>query len=111
MSTLSVYELQAELCRAMSHPLRVQVVHHLREGPRRVGDLVEATGHDQGTVSRHLGILRNSGILANRREGKDIYYHIVNPKITEVCDLMRQVLAEQASQQSQISKAMNERLR
>jgi ArsR family transcriptional regulator len=106
MSTLSVFELQAELCRAMSHPLRVQMVHLLREGPRRVGDLVEATGCEQGTVSRHLGILRNEGILAARREGRDLYYHIVNPKITEVCDLMRQVLLEQAIQQAQISQAM-----
>ena len=111
MSAPSVFELQAELCRTMSHPLRVQMVHLLREGPIRVGDLVEATGCEQGTVSRHLGILRNEGILAARREGRDLYYHIVNPKITEVCDLMRQVLAEQAAQQSQISKAMSERLR
>lgn len=106
MSTQSIFELQAELCQAMSNPVRVQLVHLLREGPRRVGDLVQVTGFDPATVSRNLGVLKSRGILAVRREGKDIYYFIANPKITEVCDLMRQVLLEQAIQQAQISRAM-----
>jgi DNA-binding transcriptional ArsR family regulator len=106
MSAQSIFELQADLCQAMSNPIRVQLVHLLREGPRRVGDLVQTTGFDPGTVSRHLSVLKSSGILSARREGKDMYYYIVNPKITEVCDLMRQVLAEQAEQQIQISKAI-----
>jgi ArsR family transcriptional regulator len=106
MNAQSIFELQANLCQAMSNPVRVQLVHLLREGPRRVGDLVQITGYDPATVSRNLGVLKSSGILASRKEGKDIYYHIVNPKITEVCDLMRQVLLEQAIQQAQISQAM-----
>lgn len=92
----------------MGHPVRLQIVHLLRKGPKRVYDLVQATGYEQGKVSRHLGILRNSGILAAQREGKDILYHIANPKITEVCDLMRQVLAEQASQHSQMFKTWDD---
>jgi len=108
VSALSIFELQADLCRAMSHPARLQLVHLLREGPKKVNDLVQATGLEPGTVSRHLGILRNAGILATRRDGKDILYHIVNPKITEVCDLMRQVLTEQASQQTHIFKALGD---
>ncbi len=106
MIAQSIFELQANLCQAMSNPVRIHLVHLLREGPRRVGDLVQITGIDPATVSRNLGVLKSSGILAARREGKDMYYSIVNPKITEVCDLMRQVLAEQAEQQVQISKAM-----
>ena len=106
MSPQSIFELQANLCQAMSNPLRIQLVHLLRDGPIRVGDLVQMTGSDPATVSRNLGVLKSGGILASQREGKDIYYYIVNYKITEVCDLMRQVLAEQAEQQSQISKAI-----
>jgi len=111
MSTLSVFELQAELSSAISCTHSGWLVHLLREGLRQVSELVEATGYDQGAVFWPLGILRNGGILAARREGADIYYHIVNPKITEGCNLMRQVLAEQASQQSQISRQMDERFR
>ncbi|MFL7891665.1 MAG: ArsR/SmtB family transcription factor [Anaerolineales bacterium] len=106
MSAQSIFKLQADLCKAMSNPVRVQLVHLLREGPKRVGDLVRISGLDQATVSRNLSVLKSSGILASHREGKDIYYHIVNPKITDVCDLMRQVLAEQAVHQIQISNAM-----
>jgi len=94
MIAQSIFELQANLCQAMSNPVRIHLVHLLREGPRRVGDLVQITGIDPATVSRNLGVLKSSGILAARRDGK------------EVCDLMRQVLAEQAEQQVQISKAM-----
>lgn len=108
MNALSIYELQADLCRAMSNPVRLQLVHTLREDPMRVGDLAQATGLEPGTVSRHLGILRRAGILGTRRNGKDIFYHIVNPKITEVCDLMRQVLSEQAAQRTDMLKALGD---
>jgi ArsR family transcriptional regulator len=108
VSSLPIYELQAELCRALSHPLRLELVHHLHDGPKRVSELTQITGSNQGTVSRHLAVLRNSGILTARPHGRDILYQIVDPRISDLCDLMRQVLVEQASRRSEILRTFDE---
>jgi ArsR family transcriptional regulator len=97
MEPVSVFEMQAELCRAMGNAVRIEIVHLLREEPKNVGDLARLTGQPQTTISRHLKTLKNAGVITGERRGQEIYYQIVNPKIVGVCDLMHQVLVEQAT--------------
>ena len=104
----SVFDLQAEMCRTMGNAARLRIVYILREGPKRVSDIVAATDLAQAKVSQHLAILRAYGIVATQREGKDVIYRIANPKLTRVCDLMREVLAEQASERSEVFHALEE---
>ena len=96
------YEIQAELCRTMSNPIRLEIVHLLREGPRRVNEIAQATGHPQSVISRHLGVLRHGGIVTTQHSGQNIIYQIANPKIINICDLMREVLMEKASHRSKL---------
>jgi ArsR family transcriptional regulator len=105
---LEIFEMQARLCRAMSHATRLRLVHILRDGPKRVADLAQTTGLSQASVSRHLTTLRDHGVVTAQRRGQEIIYHITSPKIVAVCDLMREVLAEQATHQSDIAKALME---
>jgi len=109
MNQFSIFELQAELCRALSHPVRLELLHLLRAGPKRVSDLAQMTGSTQGNVSRHLAVLRNSGILLAHHHGRDILYQIVDPGISDLCDLMRQVLIEQAARQSKVLKTFDDK--
>jgi ArsR family transcriptional regulator len=102
MELLPIYEMQAELCRAMSHAIRVEIVHLLRDGPQRVTDIAQITGHSQGAVSRHLSALRHGDIVKVQRRGQDMVYQLANPKIANICDLMRQVLLEEANQRSKL---------
>ncbi|MFZ5880811.1 MAG: ArsR/SmtB family transcription factor [Chloroflexota bacterium] len=102
MKQVTIFDLQAELCLAMGHSVRVQIVHLLREGPKRVSDIAESLGLSQATTSRHLAVLRNVGVLVSQRQGTDIIYQIGNPKITDICESMRKVLAERESQRSEI---------
>ena len=95
MSSRPIYEIQANLCRTMSSAVRLEIVHILREGPKRVGDILELTGYPPGTISRHLSVLRTGGVLNATRQGKDMIYQISNPKIVDICDLMREVLTEE----------------
>ena len=90
----------------MGNAARLQIVHALREGPKRVSDIVEATGLAQAKVSQHLAVLRAYSVVATKREGKDVIYRIANPKLTRVCDLMREVLAEQAGERSEVFQAL-----
>ena len=88
----------------MGHPLRVKIVHLLREGPKRVNSIAEELETSQATISRHLAVLRKVGILSAQRQGTDIIYQITNPKITDICEAMRNVLAERESLRSEIIK-------
>ncbi|MBI5304562.1 MAG: winged helix-turn-helix transcriptional regulator [Chloroflexi bacterium] len=106
MNPRSIFDLQAELCKTMGNPARLRVVHALREGPRCVSGIMEATGLAQAKVSQHLSVLRAHGILATERQGREIIYRIANPKIVSVCDLMREVLREQAEERTEIIQAI-----
>ncbi len=97
-----IYQMQADLCHSMSHPARLQIMHALFEGAKNVGEIAEITQLNQSTVSRNLAILRQSGIVLSERRAQEIFYHVANPKMIEVCNMMRVVLAEQISQQSRV---------
>ncbi len=104
-----VFELQAALCRAMSYPARLELVHMLRDGAKRVDDLARATGASPASVSRHLSILRNCGVVSAQRSGQEVQYKLSNPKVATICDLMREVLVEQLTRQSVIANSLTER--
>ena len=103
MSDHSIFEVQAELCRCMASAIRIEIVHVLRDGPQLVSDIVRITGHPQATISRHLGVLRNGGVVIGHRRAQSVAYQIANPKIVHICDLMREVLAEEVAHHSQIA--------
>ena len=102
MSHEKIFEIQAQLCRAMGNPLRMEIVHLLRGGPLNVNDIASSVEQHQATVSRNLTVLRNAGIVATQRDGHNVLYQVANPKLVEVCDLMRDVLLEQIDERSKI---------
>ena len=102
MSQQSIFEIQADLCRCMSSATRIEIVHVLRDGPQRVSEITRISGHPQATISRHLGVLRNGGVVIAHRHAQDVVYQIANPKIVNICDLMREVLMEEASRRSKL---------
>jgi len=104
MTEREVFETQANLCRAMGAPARLEIVHALREGPKYVSDLARIIGLSQPTVSRHLAALRRIGILTAERQRIGVVYRIANPKIVAICDLMREVIAEQAAHLAAVVK-------
>ena len=105
MSHRSIFEVQADLCRCMASATRIEIVHVLRDGPQRVGDIARLIGQPQTTVSRHLGVLRNGGVVIAQRRAQNVVYQIANPKIVHICDLMREVLVEQVAHRSQLAEA------
>lgn len=100
MSTQVIYSFQADLCHAMSHPTRIQILHVLFSGPKNVTELVHQCELSQTTISRNLAVLKRAGIVVSQRHGQEIIYAIANPKIIEVCNMMRQVISEQLAEQS-----------
>jgi ArsR family transcriptional regulator len=102
-----VFEMQAQLCQAMGHAARLEIVHILQDGSQHVSSLAQAMGLSQATLSGHLAVLRHHGMVEVQRQGQENVYHLANPKIGTVYNLMREVLAEQIAHQSEIAKTMS----
>ncbi len=98
----NIYELQAEICKTLASPKRLEIIHALKDGEKTVTDLVEALGVPKANVSQHLGVMRHKGVLKTRREGVNIYYFIANPKVVQACTLMREVLTEHLNDNSRL---------
>lgn len=77
------HEIQAEFLQAMGQTTRLKILEILAEGERCVCDIQVAVGEQQSNVSKHLAILRRSGILTARREGGRVIYRIRNRRIPE----------------------------
>ncbi len=73
------YILKARIAKALAHESRLMMIDALREKEICVCDLVELVGSDRSTVSKHLAILKNAGIVKDRREGNKIYYSLKTP--------------------------------
>ena len=84
-------EEAAVAMQAMSHPLRIKVLCLLSSGEISVQEIVEAVGTTQGNVSQHLAILKASGMVASRSEGKKMLYRIEDPRIIKLISLTREM--------------------
>jgi len=74
---LAKYEARAKIIKAMAHSTRLFLVDELaRNGERCVCELTEMVGVDMSTVSRHLAILKNVGIVEDERRGAQVYYRL-----------------------------------
>lgn len=94
MSDRNLYQLHASICHTLAHPKRLEIIDRLRVGELSVTELVEALEISQSNLSQHLSVMRQKGIVSTRREGLKVFYRLSNSKITQACDLMRQVLLE-----------------
>ncbi len=68
------YEARARIAKALSHPTRLLMLDALAENEMCVCDLTELVGADQSTVSKHLAVLKQAGIVADRKEGTMTFY-------------------------------------
>jgi DNA-binding transcriptional ArsR family regulator len=93
---------QSEICKSLANPKRLEILHELRECEKSVSELCLATGLGQATVSQHLAIMRHRKMVIERREGNTVLYRIVDKRINKACDIMREVLIHQASEDSKL---------
>ena len=105
---IQIFEMQAQLCQSLGHTIRLRIIHTLKEGPKSVNELAALLKASQPTISRHLSVLRSTGILTAHRKGAEVFYEITNPKVVEVCEMMRSILAERESLQLDLLHSMKD---
>ena len=89
-----LYRMQAEFCKGMAHPKRIQIIATLKGGEKTVNELAKLTGIPQANMSQHLSVLRQLGLLVTRRDGTSVYYSISDSRIVEACELVRSCIGE-----------------
>ncbi len=81
----------SRLMKALSNPDRLLLLCQLAQGEKRVGELEELVGVLQPTLSQQLGVLRDEGLVATRRDAQTIYYRIGNPAVMRILDVLSDV--------------------
>jgi ArsR family transcriptional regulator len=99
-----IFNLQADICKTLGNPKRLEIICALENGELTVTELVKRLKIPKANVSQHLAIMRSKGLLIARRDGLNIYYRISNPKIVKACGMMREVLFEQLEESKRLLK-------
>ena len=94
--------MQAEICKALANPIRIEILNLLKSSEKTVTELANLVGVNQANLSQHLTILRSKKIVEAKRVGNNVYYSLANPRIIEACNLLRQILQEQLEAESKL---------
>lgn len=103
-----VVRLHAQVCSGLADPNRILIIYSLSEGPRCVNDIATSMELTQPTVSRHLKILRERGIVRAERDGQTINYRLSDARIVQALDILRSILADQLKDQVLLARQVNE---
>jgi len=80
----SKYEQMAVIMKAMAHPTRLFILDKLNEKEYCVCELQELIGADMSTVSKHLSVLKNAGIIDSRKHNNQVFYSLICPCVLDV---------------------------
>jgi DNA-binding transcriptional ArsR family regulator len=84
---------QALVFKALGHPARLQMVAALAGGEQCVCELTELVGLDMSTISKHLAVLTQAGVLASEKRANKVFYRLRTPCVTKVFTCLQEVQA------------------
>ena len=96
------FEARARIMKAMAHPTRLFIIEELSRGERCVADITHLVDADISTVSKHLAVLRNAGLVADEKRGTSIYYQLRVPCVMEFMGCVEAVLEANAEDHARI---------
>ena len=97
-----ITQLEANFCAALSDPNRLLILYALNEKPLNVTELTNELGLSQPTMSRHLKVLRERGLVQATRTGTVITYNLSDPRLIQALDLLRNVMRERLTYQANL---------
>ena len=96
--TRARYEARARVTKALAHPTRLFIIDQLAAAERCVCELTEKIGSDVSTVSKHLSVLRDAGIVADDKRGNQVFYSLRVPCVLNWYSCIEGVLEADARQ-------------
>ncbi|MFA6463384.1 MAG: metalloregulator ArsR/SmtB family transcription factor [Candidatus Paceibacterota bacterium] len=83
------YFRNAQIYKVLGNPKRLEILNLLKYGEMGVEQILKITKISKANLSQHFGVLKKSGLIKNRRQGLNIFYTIVSPKIVDTCRLLQ----------------------
>jgi ArsR family transcriptional regulator, arsenate/arsenite/antimonite-responsive transcriptional repressor len=97
--TFEEASIRSNIIKAMAHPVRLMAIDVLKEGERTFSSLNGIFNLDKSTVSKHLLVLKEAGILSSRKEGADMIYRLEVPCVTDFFGCVTAVIESNVKRQ------------
>lgn len=101
---IDIYNLHAEICKTLASPVRLKIINTLRDKKLSAGDLIKKLSINKVSLSHHMAILVQKGVVISERRGKKVFYQLRDTEIIKACDIMRNVLINYLEQNKNILK-------
>lgn len=106
---VNFYNNQSNLYKILSHPTRLAILDILRNGEQCVCHMEAMSGLRQAHISQHLMVLREAGLVTDRRDGWNIFYRVVQPEIYRIVDAMNAITGANKIDYAQMASAQPRR--
>jgi DNA-binding transcriptional ArsR family regulator len=101
-----LFQKQAEIVKAIAHPLRIAIVDFLKDGEQCVCDIADYVGSERSNVSRHLSVMVSAGVLQCRKQGLKVIYKLKTPCVLDFLSCVTNVLKQQVREAEKLLKAL-----
>lgn len=101
-----LYEIKAELFKALGHPARIRILELIADGETPVSELLADTGMESSHLSQHLAVLRRAGVVSSRREGNAVYYTTAHSSVSTLLEAARAFLVDALARTHQTLTAL-----
>jgi len=104
MTNNKLYELHADVCKALAHSARIEIIDVLNKEELTFGDIAKKTGLGKSNLSQHLTLMVSKGLLFQRKEGLFVYYKLSSRKVYDAFKIMREVLKDKIIKEKSLLK-------
>lgn len=94
------FTAQVKIFKALAHETRLFIVDELSQGEKCVCELTKMVGADISTISKHLSLLREAGIIASEKRGMQVYYRLLTPCVLQLFSCVQRVYSRSACDSS-----------
>ncbi len=99
-----ICEAKVKVLKALAHPTRLWIAEQLADGERCVCEFVDAVGVDFSTVSKHLSVLKEAGIVEDEKRGKQVYYRLKVPCVLKFMHCVEAVIEDQIKDRARLKE-------
>lgn len=85
------YKNRSEIMKALAHPTRLFIVDFLADGEKCVCEIVEQVGVDISTISKHLLVMKNAGLVEDEKRGLNVFYKLVCPCVADLFNCLEKI--------------------
>lgn len=90
-----LFKIQAQVFKALAHPIRLAIVQFLKKDEKCVCDIIDYVESERSNVSRHLNVLKQAGVVSDRKEGLQVYYRLNMPCAISFFGCVKEIVQSQ----------------